>query len=72
MTGTIGAALPLNPAPTPYESDKDNYYIINNLGNNAFAGDYSIAKDPIEYNTYSFDVEMDIRYLNLKRWIRNL
>lgn len=67
MTGTIGAALPLNPAPTPYESDKDNYYIINNLGNNAFAGDYSIAKDPIEYNTYSFDVENGYKVFKSKK-----
>lgn len=67
MTGTIGAALPLTPAPTPYESDKDNYYIINNLGNNAFAGDYSIAKDPIEYNTYSFDVENGYKVFKSKK-----
>ena len=67
MSGTIGAALPLTPSPTPYESDKDNYYIVNNLGNNAFAGDYSIAKDPIEYNTYSFDVEDGYKVFKSKK-----
>ena len=67
MSGTIGAALPLTPSPTPYESDKDNYYIVNNLGNNAFAGDYSIAKDPIEYNTYSFDVENGYKVFKSKK-----
>ena len=67
MSGTIGAALPLAPSPTPYESDKDNYYIVNNLGNNAFAGDYSITKDPIEYNTYSFDVENGYKVFKSKK-----
>ena len=67
MSGTIGAALPLTPSPTPYESDKDNYYIVNNLGNNAFAGDYSITKDPIEYNTYSFDVEDGYKVFKSKK-----
>ena len=67
MSGTIGAALPLTPSPTPYESDKDNYYIVNNLGNNDFAGDYSIAKDPIEYNTYSFDVENGYKVFKSKK-----
>ena len=67
MSGTIGAALPLTPSPTPYESDKDNYYIVNNLGNNAFAGDYSITKDPIEYNTYSFDVENGYKIFKSKK-----
>lgn len=67
MSGTIGAALPLTPAPTPYESDPDNYYIINNLGNNAFAGDYSIAKDPIEYNTFSFDPEKGYKVFKSKK-----
>lgn len=67
MSGTIGAALPLTPSPIPYESDKDNYYIVNNLGNNAFAGDYSITKDPIEYNTYSFDVENGYKVFKSKK-----
>lgn len=55
MTDTIGGALPLTPNPIPYESDKDNYYIIQHMENNAFA--YSITKDPAQYTMYSVDPE---------------
>lgn len=63
MSGTIGAALPLknmtdinlSPAPTPYESDSNNYYLIQapKMQNNAFA--YGITKDPVQYSMLSVD-----------------
>ena len=55
MSGTIGSAIPLTPNPIPYESDKDNYYIIQHMENNAFA--YSLTKDPVQYTMYSVDPE---------------
>lgn len=55
MSDTIGGALPLTPNPIPYESNKDNYYIIQHMENNAFA--YSITKDPVQYTMYSVDPE---------------
>lgn len=55
MSDTIGGALPLTPNPIPYESDKDNYYIIQHMENNAFA--YSLTKDPVQYTMYSVDPE---------------
>lgn len=55
MSGTIGAALPLTPSPVPYESNKDNYYIIQHMQNNVF--NYSITKDPTQYTMYSIDPE---------------
>lgn len=55
MSGTIGAALPLTPSPIPYESNKDNYYIIQHMQNNVF--NYSITKDPTQYTMYSIDPE---------------
>lgn len=53
MSGTIGAALPLTPAPMPYESNKDNYYIVQHPQNNVFA--YGITKDPVQNTIYSVD-----------------
>lgn len=55
MSGTIAGALPLTPNPIPYECDKDNYYIIQRMENNAFA--YSLTKDPVQYTMYSVDPE---------------
>lgn len=55
MSGTIGSALPLTPSPIPYESNKDNYYIIQHMQNNVF--NYSITKDPTQYTMYSIDPE---------------
>lgn len=55
MSGAIGSAIPLTPNPIPYECDKDNYYIIQHMENNAFA--YSITKDPVQYTMYSVDPE---------------
>lgn len=55
MSGTIGSAIPLTPNPIPYESDKDNYYIIQHMENNTFA--YSLTKDPVQYTMYSVDPE---------------
>lgn len=55
MSDTISGALPLTPNPIPYESDKDNYYIIQHMENNAFA--YSLTKDPVQYTMYSVDPE---------------
>lgn len=55
MSGTIAGALPLTPNPIPYECDKDNYYIIQHMENNAFA--YSLTKDPVQYTMYSVDPE---------------
>ena len=55
MSDTIGGALPLTPNPIPYESNKDNYYIIQHMENNAFA--YSLTKDPVQYTMYSVDPE---------------
>lgn len=55
MSDAIGGALPLTPNPIPYESNKDNYYIIQYMENNAFA--YSITKDPVQYTMYSVDPE---------------
>lgn len=53
MSGTIGAALPLTPTPTPYESNKDNYYIIQHPQNNVFS--YGITKDPVQNTIFSVD-----------------
>lgn len=62
MSGTIGAALPPagarapivpTPSPMPYESDKDNYYIVQYPKNNVFA--YGITKDPLQYSMVSVD-----------------
>ncbi len=62
MSGTIGAALPTHnyimpvtpiPAPTPYESDPENYYIVTHPKNNKLT--YSITKDPLQYSLYSVD-----------------
>lgn len=62
MSGTIGAALPPagarapivpTPSPMPYESDKDNYYVVQYPKNNAFA--YGITKDPLQYSMVSVD-----------------
>lgn len=61
MSGTIGAALPpknmtdINLSPTPYESDSNNYYLIQapKMQNNAFA--YGITKDPVQYSMLSVD-----------------
>lgn len=63
MSGTIGAALPpknmtdinLSPTPTPYESDPDNYYLVQapKMQNNTFA--YGITKDPLQYSMLSVD-----------------
>lgn len=55
MSDTIGGALPLTPNPIPYESNKDNYYIIQHMENNAFT--YSLTKDPVQYTMYSVDPE---------------
>ena len=55
MSDTIASALPLTPSPIPYECDKDNYYIIQHMENNAFA--YSLTKDPVQYTMYSVDPE---------------
>lgn len=55
MSDTIGGALPLTPNPIPYESNKDNYYIIQHMENNAFV--YSLTKDPVQYTMYSVDPE---------------
>lgn len=55
MSGTIAGALPLTPNPIPYECDKDNYYIIQHMENNAFA--YSLTKDHVQYTMYSVDPE---------------
>lgn len=55
MSGAIGSAIPLTPNPIPYECDKDNYYIIQHMQNNAF--NYSITKDPVQYTMYSVDPE---------------
>ena len=55
MSDTIGGALPLTPNPIPYECDKDNYYVIQHMENNAFA--YSLTKDPVQYTMYSVDPE---------------
>jgi hypothetical protein len=55
MSDTIAGALPLTPNPIPYECDKDNYYIIQHMENNAFA--YSLTKDPVQYTMYSVDPE---------------
>ena len=55
MSGAIGSAIPLTPNPIPYECDKDNYYIIQHMENNAFA--YSLTKDPVQYTMYSVDPE---------------
>lgn len=59
MSGTIGAALPLTPEPRPYESNEDNYYIIQRPMNNVY--DYSITKDPTQYTMYSLDPEKGYR-----------
>lgn len=62
MSGTIGAALPPagarapivpTPSPIPYESDKDNYYVVQYPKNNVFA--YGITKDPLQYSMVSVD-----------------
>lgn len=62
MSGTIGAALPParakapivpTPSPMPYETDKDNYYVVQYPKNNAFA--YGITKDPLQYSMVSVD-----------------
>lgn len=59
MSGAIGAALPLTPEPRPYESNEDNYYIVQHLQNNVY--DYSITKDPTQYTMYSLDPEKGYR-----------
>ena len=53
MSGTIGAALAPTPRPIPYESNKDNYYIVQHPQNHAF--NYSITKDPLQYSMLSVD-----------------
>ena len=62
MSGTIGAAIPParakapivpTPSPMPYETDKDNYYVVQYPKNNAFA--YGITKDPLQYSMVSVD-----------------
>ena len=62
MSGTIGASLPPagarapivpTPSPMPYESDKDNYYVVQYPKNNVFA--YGITKDPLQYSMVSVD-----------------
>ena len=62
MSGTIGAALPPagarapivpTPSPMPYESDKDNYYVVQYPKNNVFA--YGITIDPLQYSMVSVD-----------------
>lgn len=62
MSGIIGAALPPagtrapivpTPSPMPYESDKDNYYVVQYPKNNVFA--YGITKDPLQYSMVSVD-----------------
>ena len=62
MSGTIGAAIPPagarapiapTPSPMPYESDKDNYYVVQYPKNNVFA--YGITKDPLQYSMVSVD-----------------
>lgn len=62
MSGTIGAALPPAgarapivpiPSPIPYESDKDNYYVVQYPKNNVFT--YGITKDPLQYSMVSVD-----------------
>lgn len=58
MSGAINAALPptaLTPTPIPYESDKDNYYIIQHPQNNVF--NYSITKDPLQHKLFTVDAE---------------
>lgn len=55
MSSAIGSAIPLTPNPIPYESNKDNYYIIQHMENNAFA--YSLTKDPVQHTMYSVDPE---------------
>ena len=60
MSGTIGAALPpggtninIDPNPIPYESDPDNYYLIQHPNDDHLS--YSITKDPIQYKMLSVD-----------------
>lgn len=62
MSGTIGAALPPAsskppivpiPSPMPYESDKDNYYVVQHPKNDDLG--YSITKDPLQYSMVSVD-----------------
>lgn len=45
----------VDPAPVPYESNPDNYYMVQHMKNNVF--NYSITKDPIQYKVYSIDPE---------------
>ena len=51
MGDTVAAAIA--PTPVPYESDKNNYYIIQHMKNNVF--DYSITKDPVQNTMLSVD-----------------
>lgn len=62
MSSTIGAALPPasakahvipTPSPMPYESDKDNYYVVQYPKNDDLG--YSITKDPLQYSMVLVD-----------------
>ena len=60
MSGTIGAALPLNPMPTPYESDPDNYYYVQLPQNMTFIG--SITKDPTQHTMLTAEIDKNGHY----------
>ena len=60
MSGTIGAALPLNPHPTPYEADPDNYYYVQQPKNMTFIG--NITKDPTQHTMLSAEIDKDGYY----------
>lgn len=60
MSGTIGAALPLNPIPTPYESDPDNYYYVQLPQNMTFIG--SITKDPTQHTMLTAEIDKNGHY----------
>lgn len=62
MSGTIGAALPPasteapiipTPSPMPYETDKNNYYVVQHPKEDGLR--YSITKDPLQYSMISVD-----------------
>lgn len=60
MSGIIGAALPLTPSPTPYECDKDNYYMV--IHKDKDHNEYGITKDPLQYTIYGTSNEEPGKY----------
>lgn len=60
MSGTIGAALPLNPVPKPYETDPDNYYYVQLPQNMTFIG--NITKDPTQHSMLTAEIDKDGYY----------